>query len=146
VLDLDDDPSTITTHSLSMSSGSAITAGPGRPLVTVKNARETSPRMRAGSSISVTHLAIEPNTAIVELLERLALAHLARDLADEQNHWRRILARDVQAPHRIGGARPAGRPSVRCDRRDSKRTGTDNRWSGTQCSGLSACPTRLTGL
>jgi len=145
VLDLDDDPSTITTHSLSMPSGSAITTDPGHPLVTVKNARETSPRMRAGSSISVTHLAIEPNTAIVELLERLALAHLARDLADEQiigvEFWR--------ATCRPDAALVASGPqveSVRCDSRDSKCAGTDNRWSGTQCSGLSACPTRLTGL
>ena len=46
--------------------------------------------------------------AVVELLERLALAHFTRDLADEQDHRRRILARDVQAGRRIGGARPAG--------------------------------------
>ena len=51
------------TRSTSMSSGSAITTGPGRPLQAVWKACETSSGMRAGSSISVTHLAMEPNTA-----------------------------------------------------------------------------------
>ena len=51
------------TRSISMSSGTAITTGPGRPLQAVWKARETSSGMRAGSSISVAHLAIEPNTA-----------------------------------------------------------------------------------
>ncbi len=51
------------TRSVSMSSGSAITTGPGRPLVAVWNARETISGIRAGSSISVVHLVIEPNTA-----------------------------------------------------------------------------------
>ena len=35
--------------------------------------------------------------AVVDLLERLALAHAARDLADEQDHRRRILLGDVDA-------------------------------------------------
>ena len=42
--------------------------------------------------------------AIVELLERVAPAHLAPDLADEQDHRRGILLRDVDAGGRIGGA------------------------------------------
>jgi hypothetical protein len=50
-------------RSISMSSGTAITTGPGRPLQAVWKAREISSGMRAGSSISVAHLAIEPNTA-----------------------------------------------------------------------------------
>ena len=50
-------------RSISMSSGSAITTGPGRPEVAVWNARLITSGMRAGSSISHTHLAIEPNMA-----------------------------------------------------------------------------------
>ena len=46
--------------------------------------------------------------AVVELLERLALAHVARDLADEQDHRRRILLGDVDAGRGVGGAGPAG--------------------------------------
>ena len=43
--------------------GQADTTGPGRPFVAVWKARETSSGTRAGSSISVAHLVIEPNTA-----------------------------------------------------------------------------------
>ncbi len=50
-------------RSVSMSSGMATTTGPGRPLAAVWNARETISGTRAGSSISVVHLVIEPNTA-----------------------------------------------------------------------------------
>jgi hypothetical protein len=46
--------------------------------------------------------------AVIELLEGLALAHVARDLPDEQDHRGRILARDMQARRRIGGTRAAG--------------------------------------
>ena len=45
--------------------------------------------------------------AEVELLERLALAHLARHLADEQDHRRGILLGDVDAVRGVGGAGPA---------------------------------------
>ena len=45
--------------------------------------------------------------AIVEFLKRLALAHVACDLADEHDDRRRILARDVNAGRSIGGAWPA---------------------------------------
>ena len=45
--------------------------------------------------------------AVVEFLERLALAHMAPDLADEHDHRRGILARDVDAGRGVGGARPA---------------------------------------
>ena len=51
------------TRSLSRSSGNAMTTGPGRPLQAAWKARETNSGMRAGSSISVAHLAMEPNTA-----------------------------------------------------------------------------------
>ena len=46
--------------------------------------------------------------AVVELLERLALAHLARDLADEHDQRRGILPGDVDAGRGVGGARAAG--------------------------------------
>ena len=46
--------------------------------------------------------------AVIELLERLALAHLARHLADEHDHRRGILLRDVDAGRGVGGARSAG--------------------------------------
>jgi hypothetical protein len=46
-----------------MSSGSAMTTGPGRPEVATWKARETSSGSRAGSSICTTHLAMVPNTA-----------------------------------------------------------------------------------
>ena len=42
--------------------------------------------------------------AIVDLLERLATAHAALHLSDEHDEGRRILLRDVDAGHRIGGA------------------------------------------
>ena len=45
--------------------------------------------------------------AVVELLERLALAHLAPDLADEHDHRRGVLPGDVDARRGIGCARPA---------------------------------------
>ena len=46
--------------------------------------------------------------AVVELLERLALAHLARDLTDEHDHRRGILLGDVQAGRAVGRAGAAG--------------------------------------
>ena len=50
-------------RSTSMSSGRAITTGPGRPCKATWKARETISGMRATSSISTTHLAKEPKTA-----------------------------------------------------------------------------------
>ena len=50
--------------SVSMSSGSEITTGPGLPCIATRNARATSSGMRSALSISTTHLAIEPNTAL----------------------------------------------------------------------------------
>ncbi len=49
--------------SLSMSFGSAMTTGPGRPLVAVWKARETYSGTRSATSISVAHLAIGPKAA-----------------------------------------------------------------------------------
>ena len=55
--------SSTATRSVNMSSGRLTTTGPGRPLAAVWNARDTISGTRAGSSISVAHLVIEPNTA-----------------------------------------------------------------------------------
>ena len=46
--------------------------------------------------------------AVVEFLKSLALAHVARYLADEHHQRRRILTRDVDAGRGVGGAGPAG--------------------------------------
>ena len=65
--------------------------------------------MRAGSSISVVHLVMRAeHRAVIDLLERLALAHLTRDLSDEHDQRRGILLRDMDARRGIGGAGPAG--------------------------------------
>ena len=45
---------------------------------------------------------------VVDLLERLAVALVARDLADEQDQRRRVLERGVQADRGVARARPAG--------------------------------------
>ena len=44
---------------------------------------------------------------VVDLLEGLAVALVARDLADEQDHRRRVLERGVQADRGVARARPA---------------------------------------
>ncbi len=44
---------------------------------------------------------------VVDFLERLAVALVARDLADEQHHRRRVLERGVQADRRVARARSA---------------------------------------
>ena len=46
--------------------------------------------------------------AIVEFLKGLALAGVARDLADEQHQGGRILARDMDAVRSVGGSGAAG--------------------------------------
>jgi len=56
--------STASAVSTSMSSGSEITTGPGRPCIATWKARETISGMRAGSSISATHFAVEPKKAL----------------------------------------------------------------------------------
>ena len=52
------------------------------------------------------HLA--EHAAEVDLLEGLALDHLAADLADEEDHRGRVLEGDVHAGGGVGGARPTG--------------------------------------
>ena len=44
---------------------------------------------------------------VVDLLERLALLLVGRDLADEQDQRRRVLERGVHADRRVRGAGPA---------------------------------------
>lgn len=61
---LDNGASATSAVSVSMSSGSDTTTGPGRPCMATRKARAISSGMRAASSISTTHLAIEPNTAL----------------------------------------------------------------------------------
>ena len=56
--------SATSTLSVSMSSGSAMTTGPGRPCVATWKARLTISGMRSARSISTTHLAMEPKTAL----------------------------------------------------------------------------------
>ena len=91
-----------------MSSGSAITTGPGRPLVATWKAREMSSGRRAGS-VDIRHPLRHgaEHRLVVELLEGLALLHVAGDLADEEDQRRRILHRDVDAGRGVRGARPA---------------------------------------
>ena len=81
------------------------TTGPGRPSIAVWKARETISGTRLASSISVgpfRHRAEEG--AIVHLLERVAVAEGALDLADEQQHRRRIVSRDMHARRSVGRA------------------------------------------
>jgi hypothetical protein len=43
---------------------------------------------------------------VVDLLERLPVAHAATDLPDQQDQRRRVLVGRVHAARRVGGARP----------------------------------------
>ncbi len=96
------------TRSTSMSSGNAMTTGRvGR----CRRCRRRATRSRECARIvdlgrPFRHRA--EHGAVVELLECLALAHLARDLADEHDERRGVLLGDVDAGRGIGGARPAG--------------------------------------
>ena len=49
--------------SISMSSGRAMTTGPGRPCIATRKARDTISGTRSGVSISVAHLHMVPKTA-----------------------------------------------------------------------------------
>jgi hypothetical protein len=65
--------------------------------------------MRAASSISTAHLAeAAEHLPVIDLLERLPVPHRPGDLADEQDHRGRILARDMDARRGVGGPGPAG--------------------------------------
>ena len=98
---------------VSMSSGSTSTTGPGRPCSAVWKARADV----LGQAVGVVHLA-DPlghaqragaeHLAVVEFLERLAVALVAGHLADEQDHRRGVLEGGVHADAGIGRARPAG--------------------------------------
>ena len=96
-------------RSSSMSSGSATTTGPG-PAVGggVERARDQLRNARRIVDLGHPFGDRAEHRAVVELLERLAVAHVAPDLADEQDHRRRVLSGNMQAGRRIGGAGPAG--------------------------------------
>ena len=65
--------------------------------------------MRRASSIRAAHLAIgREESGEVDLLEALAVAVAARDVADEQDHRGRILEGDVDAAAGVGRAGTAG--------------------------------------
>src|SRR5690606_13299003 len=53
----------LSVRSVSMSSGRAITTGPGRPVVAVTHARARISGTRSTESISTAHFAMVPNTA-----------------------------------------------------------------------------------
>ncbi len=85
-------------RSTCMSSGSAITTGPGRPLDRgIEGARHDFRNARRVVDLGHPFGDRAEHRAIIDFLQRLALAHVARDLADEHDQRRRILARDVQA-------------------------------------------------
>jgi hypothetical protein len=88
-----------------MSSGNANTTGPGRPEVATWKAWLMYSATRSARSICATHLA--EHAAEIDFLEGFAFNHVVADLADEQNHRRRILERGVNADRGIGGARSA---------------------------------------
>ena len=95
--------------SVRTSSGKDTTTGPGRPCMATRNARAISSGKRAASSTSTTHFAmLAEKLLVVDLLERFALPHPARDLPDEQDHRRGVLGRDVDAGAGVGGAGSAG--------------------------------------
>jgi hypothetical protein len=96
------------TLSRSMSSGSVSTTGPGRPDVATEGAGDEFGD--AGGIVDLAHPFGEfgEGAAELDLLEGLALAGVALDLADEQDHRDRILPGDVQAGGGVGGAGAAG--------------------------------------
>ena len=65
--------------------------------------------MRSGWSICATHFESGAEHApVVDLLERLALGVLARDLPDEEHQRRPVLEGGVHADGRLRGAGAAG--------------------------------------
>ena len=93
------------TRSISMSSGSAITTGPGSAVHRdMKRARHDFRNARRIVDLSGPFGDRAEHRAVVEFLEGLALAHLARDLADEHDDRGGVLPRDVQAGRAVGGA------------------------------------------
>ncbi|KAI1690892.1 hypothetical protein DdX_22239 [Ditylenchus destructor] len=103
-----------------MSSGSAITTGPGRPLVATFHARATYSGMRRASSIRVAHLASGANIAGKSTSWNLRGPHRAVDITDEQQHrlrtciatWTPMLALVAPGP-RVTKQTPACRSSCR---------------------------------
>jgi hypothetical protein len=79
-----------------MSSGSAITTGTGPPVAgSMEGARNDFRDARRIVDLRCPFRHRPENGAVIELLECLAVAHVAADLADEHDHRRGILARDM---------------------------------------------------
>ena len=87
--------------SVSMSSGSAITTGPGPPVD--RAMKRVADELRNARGLLDLHDPLgdlAEHAPVVDLLERLALDLIARDLADEEHHRRRVLKRRVHADAR----------------------------------------------
>ena len=91
--------------SISMSSGSASTTGPG----TAAGGDLEGARHVFGDAVGAVdlrhpfgHLAV--HAPVVDFLERFAVDEVVADLADEQDHRRRILVRRVHADRGVGRA------------------------------------------
>ena len=92
----------------STSSGNESTTGPGRPATAVAKARATISGIRSGCVDLDDPLGDAPeHLLVVDLLERLAPAVLARHLADEQDQRRGVLHRRVHAGRGVRRARAA---------------------------------------
>ena len=89
-----------------ISSDSAITTGPGRPLVATSTACATSSGIRAASSICVTHFRQRlKHPPIIHLLKTLPIGLLERNLPHEKQHRRRILHGDMHPDRPMAGTR-----------------------------------------
>jgi hypothetical protein len=92
-----------------MSSGSTSTTGPGRPFMAVAKARATY--SGCGRVVDALHAlghalgAGAEEVEVVHLLEGLAVALVAGDVAHEQHHGRRVLEGRVHADRGVGRAR-----------------------------------------
>ena len=94
-----------------MSSGRVSTTGPGRPDVATAEREGTGDEFRdAGSIVDLADPFREFGEGAAEFhfLEGLALAGVALNLTDEEDHRDRILPGDMQACGGIGCARAAG--------------------------------------
>ena len=108
--------------SVSTSSGSETTTGPGRPLRRdPEGTRHDLGNARGLVDLDGPFRHGAEHGLVIELLEGLALAHAALDLADEDDQRGGILHRDVNARRGVRGARaardeadagPAGEPRI----------------------------------
>ena len=104
--------------SVSMSSGSAITTGPGRPCIAdVKRALDNLRDLRGGLDLRRELRGRGEQSPIVHLLESAPPHHRPLDLAYEQDHRRRIVLGDMQPMRGVGRAGATG------DETDSRASG-----------------------